>query len=101
MGWSKVLLNPEYGPMLRYALVITDATIQPDPLFEGTICDGCKLCVKHCPAGAIHATETESVDIGGKPATNAKLDQARCLHQYHFAGGGVFYQPDFKTAFCG
>ena len=82
MGWSKVFLNPEYGPMLRYALVITDAPYEPDPLFEGQICNRCKKCVKACPAGAIHPTETESVEIGGKIFENAKLDQGACLFHH-------------------
>ncbi|MEA3341778.1 MAG: hypothetical protein U9R15_17575, partial [Chloroflexota bacterium] len=35
-----------------------------------------------CPAGAIHPTESESVEIGGKTATFAKLDQAACLFHH-------------------
>lgn len=80
MGWSTVFLNPEYGPMLRYALVITDAPFEPDPLFEGKICDNCKLCVKKCPVGAIPKTETTSVVIGGKEVIHSKLDKAKCLY---------------------
>ena len=95
MGWSKVLLNPEYGPMLRFALVITDAPYEPDPLFEGRICDGCKLCVKHCPGKAIHPTESESVDIGGKKASNGKLNQGRCLfHHWGLSETTSQFLPD-------
>ncbi len=83
MGWSGVFLNPEYGPMVRYALIITDAPFEPDPLFEGKICDRCKLCVKECPAGAIHPTKTTSVIIGGKEVVHSKIDKGKCLF-YHW-----------------
>lgn len=83
MGWSKVFLNPEYGPMLRYALVITDAPYEPDPLFEGKICDRCKICVKKCPAGAIAMTKSQQVAIGNKEVVHCDLNTARCLF-YHW-----------------
>ena len=35
-GWSKVFLTPEFGPRQRFAIMFTDAELEPDPIFEGT-----------------------------------------------------------------
>src|SRR4030065_434208 len=50
LGHSKVLLTPQFGPRQRVFAVFTDAELEPTPLFEGSVCDGCKLCVKECEA---------------------------------------------------
>ena len=47
-GWSKVFLTPEFGPRQRFVILLTDAELEPDPIYEGKICDRCKLCVKDC-----------------------------------------------------
>lgn len=83
VGWSKVFLNPEYGPMLRFGLVITDAPFKPDPLFEGKLCDRCKQCVKNCPAGAIHPDKEVRVKIGEGEVIHNDLHIEKCLW-YHW-----------------
>ena len=49
IGWSKVFLTPEFGPRQRFAILLTVAELEPDPIYEGKICDRCKLCVKKLP----------------------------------------------------
>jgi len=50
IGWSKVFLTPQFGPRQRFAFILTDAPLTPDPLMEpGTLCDRCKLCVRRLP----------------------------------------------------
>ena len=44
IGYSKVFLTPEFGPRQRFAVILTDAPLEPDPLFDGKICD--KVSVK-------------------------------------------------------
>ena len=53
MGWSKVLLTEQFGPRQRLGMLLTDAELEPDPIRIGRICDGCKLCVRDCPADAM------------------------------------------------
>jgi epoxyqueuosine reductase QueG len=54
IGFSGLALTPEYGARNRFITVITDAEVEPDPLIPpGTVCDGCMLCRKHCPAQAL------------------------------------------------
>ncbi|MCM8785664.1 MAG: hypothetical protein NC899_05445 [Candidatus Omnitrophica bacterium] len=62
IGYSKLLLTPEFGPRQRIGIVITEATLEPDPIIEpGTLCDRCMACVKECPGNAINPEETLKV----------------------------------------
>ncbi|MGD8241044.1 MAG: hypothetical protein PVH68_21000 [Armatimonadota bacterium] len=78
IGYGKVFLSPEFGPRQRLACIITDAPLEPDPLFEGDICDRCMQCVRDCTADAISETETVEVNVAGKQCEWGKLDVERC-----------------------
>jgi ferredoxin len=91
IGYSKVFLSPEFGPRQRLALLVTDAPLEPDPLFDGEVCDRCKLCVSECPGGCLHPSETVRVSVGGKALEWAKLDVDRCTFAY--AGGVKEFSP--------
>jgi len=78
IGYAKVLLTPQFGPRQRVGMILTDARLDPDPLYEGSLCDRCMKCVTDCPAGAISPTETVSINIGGKPCEWADLDTGKC-----------------------
>ncbi len=54
IGWSKVFINPKFGPRVRLGTILTDAELEPDPLIKpGTLCNRCMRCVKFCPGNAI------------------------------------------------
>ncbi len=82
IGYSKLFLTPEFGPRQRFAFVLTDAPLEPDPLFEGGICDRCMLCVKECPVGAIGADETVKVTVAGRELEWGRLAEWQCFHGY-------------------
>ena len=84
-GWSRVFLTPEFGPRQRFAIMLTDADLEPDPIFEGHICDRCKLCVRNCHGHAISMTESVKVTIAGHEVEWGKLDEMACEHG--LAGG--------------
>jgi len=48
-GMNNLLLTPKYGPRVRFASVLTNAPLNPDSLFEGSLCDECGI--KACPIG--------------------------------------------------
>lgn len=85
IGYSKLFLTPEFGPRQRFAFLFTDAPLEPDPLFEGEICDRCMLCVKDCSAKAISRTETEKVVVAGRELEWGKLNLLKC--SYGYTGG--------------
>jgi len=79
IGYSKLLLTPEFGPRQRIGIIITEAELEPDPLMEpGTLCDRCKLCVRECPGNAISNTKTVNVILAGKKVEWGWLDCEAC-----------------------
>ena len=77
-GWSKVFLTPEFGPRVRFAVLLTDAELEPDPIYEGHICDRCKQCAKNCGGKAISMTESVKVTVAGHEIEWGKLDEHAC-----------------------
>ncbi len=91
VGYSGEFLTPEYGPRQMFSAVITDAPLEPDPVFTGSLCDKCMKCVKVCPAKAISAKETVKVTVGGHEIEWAKIDFEKCALSFH--GGSKKYNP--------
>ena len=52
IGWSKMLLTPQYGPLQRVAFLFTDAEFDEyDEIYHGKpLCRKCGACVRECPA---------------------------------------------------
>jgi epoxyqueuosine reductase QueG len=48
-----LLTNPQYGNLLWFSAVLTDAELIPDKKAEYIICDNCNACVETCPSGAL------------------------------------------------
>jgi ferredoxin len=78
IGWSKVFLTPEFGPRQRFVILLTDAELEPDPIYEGKICDRCMLCAKYCHGNAISKDESVKVTIAGHELEWNKLDPLAC-----------------------
>ncbi|HOK56112.1 MAG TPA: 4Fe-4S binding protein [bacterium] len=50
IGWNNLCLTPQFGPRQRFISIITEAELEPDPLYNGEpLCDKCLLCAKNCP----------------------------------------------------
>lgn len=95
IGYSGMFLTPEYGPRQMFAAVLTDAELEPDPLFEGGLCDRCMRCVNECPGRAISTEETVRVSIAGRELEWGRLDFAACSVAYH---GGVEEHNPFMVS---
>ncbi len=57
-GFHGALLTDDFGPMVRWCFVLTDAEFEETPIVEPHLCDGCGKCVKGCPGKAIAADGT-------------------------------------------
>ena len=87
IGWSKMLLTADFGPLQRVAYIFTDAPLEPDPLYSGPpLCRRCMACVRECPGGCLSKTESIKVDIGGKVCEWGKLDEWKCYAFYTHGG---------------
>jgi len=86
IGYSKVFLTPRFGPRQRLGVVLTEAQLRPDPIYDGPpLCDRCMECVRACPGNAISASETVQVTLAGRTVEWGKLDCAAC--EIAFRGG--------------
>ncbi|MBT3375320.1 MAG: (4Fe-4S)-binding protein [Lentisphaerae bacterium] len=82
IGYSNVFLTPEFGPRQRFAFMLTDAPLEPDPIYDGPeLCDRCMKCVSECP-GALTAKESVTTTVAGHDIEMSKLDPWYCAFAY-------------------
>jgi len=98
IGLSKVFLSPQFGPRQRLGMILTDAELEPDPLFDGEICDRCGRCISECP-GALSEDRRVEVQIGGRRFVWADIDTGKCHLAHH--GGTAETSPFFAKTFRG
>ena len=95
IGFSGLLLTPEFGARQRFMTIITEAELKPDPLYDGPpLCDKCMQCVKQCAPSSGLRKEVNGisrVDIGGKIFEYANKNKYRCAWAERF-------QLSFETA---
>jgi epoxyqueuosine reductase len=110
-GWNNLLLNPRFGPRMRYSATLTDAPLEADPLYNGKkLClkdKGCTLCINACPMNIFHTEEKTVLEVEGKRFEMARLtpkEKQRCRWSEHGliakAGARTDIQPpeDITTA---
>ncbi len=56
MGLGSFFLTDSFGPLQRFAFVLTDAELEPDPVQETPLCDNCGECIRSCPVNALSAS---------------------------------------------
>jgi len=86
IGFSGLLLTPEFGPRQRLTSIITTAPLRPDPLYDGPpLCDLCLLCAEVCPLDAMRKEAREiKVEIGGRAFRYPLKNKWRCGWAEHF-----------------
>jgi len=83
IGWHTLLITPQFGTRQKLVTIVTNAPLEPDPMYGRELCDPGRCgfrCARACPTAAIPATRTRSVriDIGGAPTEYAALVGWRC-----------------------
>lgn len=59
-GLNGRVINPKYGPCMRYIFIVTDMPLEPDELVKTEMCDNCGECIKACPGNAISEQGVDS-----------------------------------------
>ena len=78
IGRNGLLLTPEFGPRQRLCCLLTDAELEPTPLFEEEICDNCGECLTGCRAGALNLETGIALEIEGRRFFQPAIDNERC-----------------------
>lgn len=92
IGWSKLLLTPQFGPRNRVGIVLTEAELEPDPIYDGPpLCNKCKACVSQCPGNAIPRDKRVTVTLAGRKVSWADIDCCAC--DIAFRGGEATTDP--------
>lgn len=102
IGLCDVFLTPEYGPRQRFALVLTDAELEPDEVRGKSICSDCGACAEACPFGAIDTAAMRRVGVPGHEMEVATVDYAICRQCPNGAmtAPGRGSRPDRLGALC-
>jgi len=83
IGWSKMLLTPEFGPRVRIGIIITEMELEPDPIMEpGTLCNRCMACANQCPTGCIPKDKSVKVMVNGKELEWADVNEPQCSRTF-------------------
>ncbi len=87
IGMHGALLTDEFGPMVRYCFILTDAIINPTEIKDAHLCDKCGKCADACPGKAI--------------SKSGEVDKWQCAAYYAGACGlkNPFMPPDAFSDF--
>lgn len=82
IGYSHVLLNPKYGPRVRYVSIFTNLKLEPDTVLEQELCNKCQVCRKLCPSQAFTTREDQIISDMNHRACAEHHAQLREEHRY-------------------
>jgi epoxyqueuosine reductase len=96
-GYSGLVINPRFGPRVRYVSVITEADLEPDPLLTDQVCmrGACggekgPLCHLNCGKGAlqfIKGADHDNVFID----IPVRLERSACIPMKEGEGFGCIF----------
>jgi len=53
IGRHSLLITPEFGPRVRLACLLTEASLEPSPPVRKEYCTNCDSCIQECPVQAL------------------------------------------------
>lgn len=104
IGLNGLFLTPEFGTLQRFAMLLTDAELEPDTVSKPSLCKNCGACVEACPLKAIDASNVSSKGIPGTPCDVAAVNKsicAKCKNGAYQCNEGRFYKTERISASCG
>lgn len=103
IGINGELLTPQYGPRQRLQVILTDAPLEPDPVYEGDVCQRCMACAYACPLDAVSVDKFQELTIAGKTMQIAEIDYEKCRECENGACPNLYHpegRPNRLGAVC-
>jgi len=97
IGWNNLALTPQFGPRNRFVSIVTDAPLEPTPMYDGPpLCDRCGACVDHCPMDTFRkeTAGTVRIEIGGRGYEFPDTNKWRCAWAENFSLSLELDPPD-------
>lgn len=86
IGYSKMFLTPDFGPLNRQVFIFTDAELTPDEIYnKDPLCDKCMACVGACPGKCINPHKQVSIELAGHNVEWGELNEWDCFIYYQGA----------------
>lgn len=104
IGRGGFFLTSEFGPLQRFAMLLTDAELDPDPVQKPFLCNKCNACADSCPSSAIDASKSFIKGIPGAACSISELSKSKCAKCKAGAiqcDEGRFYKTERIGAACG
>ncbi|OGV55574.1 MAG: hypothetical protein A2X49_05965 [Lentisphaerae bacterium GWF2_52_8] len=103
VGLGGFIISPEYGTRQRFALILTDAELEADPIKEKSVCSDCGRCAQACPFNAIKLNKRKKEGVPGHEMEVAEIDYEVCrdCRNGSVHGRGRGNRPDRIAAACG
>jgi len=87
-GLGDIMLTEEFGSRQRFAVILTDAELEPDGPKKSTVCSDCTACVDGCPLGAINPDKIIKKGAPGFEMPVAEIDIDICKNCDNGAASG-------------
>ena len=88
IGKNSLFLHKKYGARVRLGTILTDCPVERDCEIPESICNGCNLCVKACPSGAILGGEWHE-GLKREEIFSAAVCSDYMKKKFHHIGRGV------------
>jgi epoxyqueuosine reductase len=88
-SWSGLIVTPEFGPRIRFGVILTTLKLEPDPLYTGKqLCnpEKCGICASVCPTAALSKygeAEPYIANPGGKHSEYCRISWPKCQMAIH------------------
>ena len=104
IGRNGLFLTAEFGTLQRFAMLLTDAQLDPDPVLTPSLCKNCGACANACSLSAIDTSISSSKGIPGAVCIVSAINKslcAKCKDGAHQCNEGRFYKTERIGAACG